>query len=108
MPALLFTAALASGQPSVETVRTVDPAAPARVSVVQDLSAIVSGSSPFGPSAAPVVMAAGTGAVTIRQSGGAGIVSTSVNTGVGSVAQAATAVSARLVLPNLAAVGPRG
>ena len=101
MPALLFTAALATGQPPAESARAVDSAASARVSVVQNLSAVVSGASPFGPSAAAVAIGGvGTGPVTVRQTGGAGIVSISTNTGVGGTALAATAVSARLALPT--------
>ena len=101
MPAFLFTAALATGQPSSETVRSVDPTLSARVSVVQDLSAIVSGTAPFIPSSTTTQVAGGgnTGVVTIRQSG-SGIASTSVDTGVHSITLAATAVSARLVLSN--------
>ena len=105
MPAFLFTAALATGQPSSETVRGIDPAASARVSVVQDLSAIVSGTAPFILSRTATQVAGGgsTGSVTIRQSG-SGIASTSVDAGVNSVALAATAVSARLVLTNPIAI----
>ena len=101
MPAFLFTAALATGQPSSETVRSLDPAASVRVSVVQDLSAVVSGTAPFVPSSTAAQVAGGgsTGSVTFRPSG-SGNVSTSVDTGVNSATLAATAVSARLVLSN--------
>ena len=101
MPAFLFTAALATGQPSSETVRRVDPAASARISVVQDLSAIVSGTAPFASSSTATQVAGGgnTGVITIRLSG-SGIASTSVDTGVNSITLGATAVSARLVLSN--------
>ncbi|MGZ3274250.1 MAG: hypothetical protein ACXU82_08995 [Caulobacteraceae bacterium] len=98
MPALLFTVALAAGQPSVQTVRAVDPGASARASVVQDLSAIVSGSPPFVASVQGPHPAPDASVITLRQSG-AGVVSTSVNTGVNSVTLAATAVAARVVLP---------
>jgi len=62
----------------------------------------VSGTAPFAPSAAGVRFSAGAGtsSVVMRQ-GGAGIVSTSIDTGVGSATLAATAVSARVVLPDL-------
>ena len=104
MPAFLFTAALATGQPSSETVLRVDPAASARISVVQDLSVIVSGTAPFIPSSTARQLAGGwnTGSVTIRRSG-SGIASTSVDTGTNSAALAATAVSARLTLSSPAA-----
>lgn len=99
MPALLFSASLATGQPSSETFRVADPAAWARISTVQDLSGVVSGAAPFVPSRTAAQVAAGgsTGSVTLRQSG-AGMASTSIDTGVNSVTLAATAVSARIVL----------
>ncbi len=104
MPAMLIAAALATGQPSSETVRPVDPAASTRIGVVQDLSAIVSGTAPFVTSASGAPSAGlSTGSVTFRQTGGAGIVSMSIDTGANSVVQAATAMSARLVLPDIGA-----
>ena len=107
MPVLLFTAALAAGQPSSTTARWVDPAAPARVSVVQDLSAVVSGTAPANASAlgARSVSGANTGPISLRLTG-AGLLAVSTDTGVNSVTQSATAVSARVALPNLTAFRP--
>ena len=107
MPALLFTAALAAGQPSGETARWVDPAAPARVRLVQDLSVVVSGTAPSTASALGTRSAAGadTGPISLRLTGG-GLVATSTDTGVNSVTQGATAAAARVVLPGLAALRP--
>jgi len=99
MPALLVSAALATGQPTIQTVRTADAAAWARISTVQNLSGVVSGAAPFAQSSTAAQVAAGgsTGSVMVRQSD-AGIVSTSIDTGVNSVTLAATVVSARIVL----------
>lgn len=99
MPALLFTAALATGQPSSETAGWSDPAASARVALVQDLSTVVSGTAPF--QASPLSAAnRSTGPISLRLTG-AGLVATSTDTGTNSITQSATAVSARVVLPRL-------
>jgi hypothetical protein len=96
MPALLFTAALATGQPSSQPLS-------AQAITVQDLAAVVSGVAPRALPV-PAAPAAGTAPIALRQTG-AGIVSTSIDSGANSVTQAATAVSARIVLPNLARTG---
>ena len=104
MPALLFTAALAAGQPPSEAAQWIDPVASAQVSLVQDLSAVVSGTAPFATGPRPAA-GANTGPVWLRLTG-AGLSTTSADTGANSVAQSATTVSARVILPSLAGRTP--
>jgi hypothetical protein len=102
MPALLFTAALAAGQPPSEAARWIDPAASAQARLVQDLSAVVSGTAPFPTTGPRPAAGVNTGPVSLRLAG-AGLSATSADTGASSATQSATTVSARVSLPSLAA-----
>ena len=98
MPVLLLAITEGPGQPPSEIVRQAAPGGFARASAVQDLAAVVSGVAPGPPILAAPPSATGTGSITVRQTG-AGIVTMTRDTGRNSVTLAATAVSARIVLP---------